>query len=94
MTHERLEQLSKDELIEIILRQEEIQEMLELRQARIEQLEARVAEVEAQIERLLTGPPRDCSNSSLPPAKSPKPNRDSLFTLHCASLMWPFGPAL
>lgn len=37
MTRERLEQLSKYELAEIILRQ---QEMLELQQTRIEQLEA------------------------------------------------------
>jgi hypothetical protein len=73
MTREQLRQLSKDELIDIILRQQEI---IELQQARIEQLEARVAQLEAQIERL-TGPPKDHTNSSVPPSKSRKPNRDS-----------------
>jgi transposase len=73
MTREQLQQLSKDELIDIILRQQEI---IELQQAPIEQLEARVSELEAQIERL-TGPPKDHTNSSVPPSKSRKANRDS-----------------
>lgn len=73
MTREQLEQLSKAELIEIILRQQEI---IELQKARIEQLEARVSELEAQIERL-SGPPKDHTNSSVPPSRSRKPNRDS-----------------
>ena len=64
MTREQLQQLSKDELIEIILRQQET----------IEQLQVRVSELEAQIERL-TGPPKDHTNSSVPPSKSRKPNR-------------------
>lgn len=64
MTREQLETLSKDELIDIILRQQEI----------IEQLQARVSELEAQVERL-TGPPKDHTNSSVPPSKSRKPNR-------------------
>jgi transposase len=73
MTREQLQQLSKDELIDIILRQQEI---IELQQARIGQLEARVAQLEAQVERL-TAPPKDHTNSSVPPSKSRKPNRDS-----------------
>ena len=73
MTREQLQQLSKDELIDIILRQQDI---IELQQARIEQLEARGAQLEAQIERL-TEPPKDHTNSSVPPSKSRKPNRDS-----------------
>ena len=64
MTGKQLQQLSKPELIEIILRQ----------QALIEQLQARVAELEEQINRL-TEPPKDASNSSIPPSKSPKANR-------------------
>ncbi|MGD9518244.1 MAG: hypothetical protein AB7W28_01910 [Armatimonadota bacterium] len=51
-SREQLEQLSKDKLIEIILRH---QEVLERQQACIEQLEARVAELEVRIE-CLTGP--------------------------------------
>ena len=64
MTRKQLQQLAKPELIEIILRQ----------QALIEQLQARVAELEEQIKRL-TEPPKDASNSSIPPSQSPKPNR-------------------
>ena len=57
MTRKQLQQLSKPELIEIIL-----------------QLQARMAELEEQIKRL-TEPPKDCTNSSIPPSQSPKPNR-------------------
>jgi len=64
MTREQLEQLSKAELVEIILQQ----------QATIEQLLARVARLEDQIKRL-TQPPKDASNSSTPPSKNRKPNR-------------------
>jgi len=71
MTRQQLERLSKDELIDIILRQQEI---IELQQARIEQLEARVAKLEAQVESL-TGPPKDHTNSSVPPSKSRKSGR-------------------
>jgi len=66
VTREELPQLSKAELIEIVLAQ----------QALIEQLQVRVAELEEQLKRL-TGPPKDCSNSSVPPSQSPKPNRSN-----------------
>jgi len=56
MTRKQLQQLSKPQLIQIILRQ----------QALIEQLQAWVAELEEQINRL-TEPPKDCTNSSIPP---------------------------
>ncbi len=56
MIRQQLQQLSKSELIAVILQQ----------QALIEQLQARVAELEEQIKRL-TQPPKDCSNSSVPP---------------------------
>ena len=64
MTREQLEQLSKGELVEIILQQ----------QATIEQLQARVAQLEELVNRL-TQPPKDASNSSTPPSKTRKPNR-------------------
>ncbi len=63
MTRQQLQQLSKDELIEIILGQ----------QVLIEELQARVSELEAQVERL-TRPAKDCANSSVPPSQSRKPN--------------------
>jgi len=64
MTREEVQQLSKPQLIEIILRQ----------QALIEQLQARVAQLEEWIKQL-TQPPKDCSNSSVPPSKSAKRKR-------------------
>ena len=63
MTRTQLQQLAKPELIEIILHQ----------QALIQQLQARVAELEEQIKRL-PEPPKDCTNSSIPPSQSAKPN--------------------
>ncbi|MFH0916935.1 MAG: IS66 family transposase [bacterium] len=57
MSREQLEQLSKAELIEIIL-----------------QLQARLAELEELVKRL-TQPPKDASNSSVPPSKTRKSDR-------------------
>lgn len=57
MNRKQLQQLSKPELIDVIL-----------------QLQTRVAQLEKQIKRL-TEPPKDASNSSVPPSKSPKANR-------------------
>jgi len=71
MTRKQLQQLSKSQLIDIILQQ---QATIHQQQALIEQLQARVAELEEQIKQL-TQPPKDCSNSSVPPSKSPKPSR-------------------
>ena len=71
MTRQQLEQLSKAELIEIILQQ---QATILQQQALIEQLLARVAQLEELITRL-TQPPKDASNSSTPPSKTLKPNR-------------------
>lgn len=64
MSRQELEQLSKPRLIEIILQQ----------QALIEQVQARVAQLEDQIKGLIQ-PPKDSSNSSVPPSKTRKPNR-------------------
>ena len=64
MPREQLQQQSKDELIDIILRQQEI----------IEQLQASVSELEAHVERL-TGPPKDHTNSSVPLSKNRKSDR-------------------
>ena len=70
MTRQQLQQFSKAELIEIILRQQTLIEQL---QQTIAQLHSRVADLEEQIKRL-TQPPKDCSNSSVPSSQSPKPN--------------------
>jgi transposase len=64
MSEEELQQLPKAALIGIILQQ----------QALIEELQARIAQLEEQLGRL-TRPPKDSSNSSVPPSKTPKPNR-------------------
>jgi len=50
--------------------------MVTRQQALIEQLQARVAELEEQLKRL-SKPPKDCTNSSIPPSKSPKANRSN-----------------
>ncbi len=71
MTRQELQQLSKAELIEIILRQESPIEQL---QQTIAQLQSRLAQLEEQIKGL-TQPPKDCSNSLLRPSKSANPNR-------------------
>ena len=64
MTRQELEQLSRSELIDIILYQQQA----------IEQLQTRIAQLEEEIKRL-SQPPKDSSNSSLPPPKSNKANR-------------------
>lgn len=71
MTREQLEQLSRAELVEIILQQ---QATILQQQATIEQLQARVAQLEELVKRF-TQPPKDASNSSTPPSKTRKPNR-------------------
>jgi len=73
MTRKQLQQLSKPQLIEIILQL----------QALIEQLQVRVAELEEQNKRL-TEPPKDCTNSSIPPSPSPQPNRAGTKTASVA----------
>jgi uncharacterized coiled-coil protein SlyX len=64
MTRQKLEQLSKAELIEIILQQQTV----------IAQLQAAVAELQEQLRRL-TQPVKDASNTSVPPSQTRKPNR-------------------
>ena len=59
MSPEQLEDLSKAELVEIVLN-----------------LQARVGELEELIKRL-TQPPKDASNSSTAPSRTPKPNRQA-----------------
>lgn len=62
MNRAALAQLSKDELIALV----------EALVARVEQLSERVAELEAK----LNEPPKTPDNSSLPPSKGEKPNRE------------------
>jgi len=71
MTRQELEQLSKAELIEIILQQ---QATILQQQSLIAHLQAAVAELQEQLRRL-TQPVKDASNSSLPPSQTRKPNR-------------------
>jgi transposase len=68
MTRDELRQLDKEELIDIILRQ---QEMIEQQARTIERLEARVADLEAK----LNEPPKTPRNSSKPPSQGQKANR-------------------
>jgi len=71
MTRQQLEQLSKAELIEIILQQ---QATILRQQALITQLQAAVAELQDQIRRL-SQPAKNACNSSVPPSQTPKANR-------------------
>jgi len=71
MSRQELEQLSRAELIEIVLQQ---QATLLHQQALLGQLQARVGALEELLTRL-TQPPKDASNSSVPPSKTRKPNR-------------------
>ena len=61
MNREALSQLSKDELIDIILAQAR----------QIERFERRIADLEAK----LGGPPKTSDNSSVPPSRDRKPNK-------------------
>ena len=71
VTREQLEQLSREELIEVVLGQ---QRMIEQLQVMVVDLQSRVAELEEQVGEG-SGPPKDSSNSSVPPSRSPKANR-------------------
>jgi len=64
MSRAEFGQLSKAQLIEIIIQQ----------QGLIEKLQAQIAELQQFINRLAQ-PPKDSSNSSVPPSKTRKPNR-------------------
>jgi transposase len=64
VTPQQLQELSKAELIEIILEQH----------ALILQLQAQIAELQEQLKRL-TRPSKDASNSSVPPSQTRKSNR-------------------
>src|SRR5215208_4095439 len=67
MDREALRGLSREELVELVLR---LQELVGL----VAQLEARVAELEAELARR-GGPPKTPENSSVPPSAGFKANR-------------------
>jgi hypothetical protein len=71
MTSQELLQLSKPQLVQIILQQ---QAAILQQQKLIAKLEARLAELEALVKRL-TQPPKDASNSSTAPSQTRQPNR-------------------
>ena len=68
MYHEPVENLSKVELIELVLTQAA---QIEAQSERITQLTQRVAELEAKVAQ----PPKTPDNSSLPPSQARKPSR-------------------
>ena len=72
MDLEGLRQLSREELIELVLRLQELAGGVMRQQALMEQLTARVAELEAEAARL-GGPPKTPDNSSVPPSQGFKP---------------------
>jgi len=72
-TREQLEDLSEDQYIEMILRQQEI---IEQQQKQIRQLQRRVDELEQKLAELKK-PSKDSSNSSTPPSQDQKENKES-----------------
>jgi transposase len=81
MDRDVLRELSRDELIDMVIRLREMLGMVERLQATIVGLErqvaeqaARVAELEAELARC-GGPPKTPENSSLPPSQAIKPDR-------------------
>ncbi|MDI3281539.1 MAG: IS66 family transposase [Bacillota bacterium] len=75
MTRAELEQLSRDALIDLVLRQqaviEELQALVNRLQRELAAAQARMAELEARLGR----PPKTPDNSSVPPSKAFKRNR-------------------
>jgi transposase len=74
MDREALRQLSREELIELVLRLQDLAGVAVRQQALIEQVTARVAELEAEVARL-GGPPKTPGSSSIPPSQGFRPNR-------------------
>lgn len=78
MTRSELEQLSRESLIDLVLRQqaviEDLQALVNQLQAELATAKARLADLEARLRR----PPKTPENSSIPPSKAFKRNRPQL----------------
>src|SRR4051794_33731581 len=74
MDREALRRLSRDELIELVVRLTEMVAAAGQQQERLAALDRRLAEVQAEVERL-SAPPKTSENSSVPPSVGFKANR-------------------
>ena len=69
-----LQRLSREELIELVVRLTEMVEATGQRQERLAELDRRLAELQAEVKRL-SAPPKTSENSSVPPSVGFKANR-------------------
>src|SRR5438309_2407224 len=74
MDREALRRLSRDELIELVVRLSEMVAAAGQQQERLAELDRRLAEVQAEVERL-SAPPKTSANASVPPSVGFKANR-------------------
>jgi transposase len=74
MDREALRRLSRDELIELVVRLSEVVAASVQQQERLAELDGRLAELQAEGERL-SAPPKTSENSSVPPSVGFKANR-------------------
>src|SRR6188508_870197 len=74
MDREALRRLSRDELIELVVRLTEMVAATGQQQERLAELDRRLAEVQVEVQRL-SAPPKTSENSSVPPSVGFKANR-------------------
>jgi transposase len=74
MDREALRRLSRDELIELVVRLSEMVAAAGQQQERLAELDRRLAELQAEVQRL-SAPPKTAENSSVPPSVGFKANR-------------------
>src|SRR5215210_536040 len=74
MDRAALQRLSRDELIELVVRLTEMVEATGQQQERLGELDRRLAELQAEVERQ-SAPPKTSANSSVPPSVGFKANR-------------------
>jgi transposase len=74
MDREALRRLSRDELIELVVRLTEMVAVAGQQQERLAELDRRLAELQAEVQRL-SEPPKTSENSSVPPSVGFKANR-------------------
>ena len=86
MDREALRRLSRDELIELVVRLSEMVAASGQQQERLAELDGRLAELQAEVERL-SAPPKTSGNSSVPPSVGFKANRARASGAEAAA--WP-----